>query len=510
MYSFEERMRAIELYIQYDRSSAPVVRELGYPSRKALYGWYREYKHSGGLHVDYRKRPKYSAGQKQIAVEYYFKHGRNLAGTVRALGYPCRTLLATWIDELRPGLRKVPIKPGSAVSFSDEQKRRAVIALCSRGGSAESVAAHFGVSRQVLYVWKSELLEEGAPITMSKKKGNSSSDDRDELEREIVSLQKQIHELQLEHDILKKANELLKKDLGISPQNLTNREKTLLIDALRHTYGLCELLKQLQMPRSSYFYHRARLRLPEKYTSLRQTITEVFEANEKRYGYRRIHVVLRRKGTPVSEKVVRRIMTEEKLIVSGKRRRRYSSYAGEVSPAVENVIDRNFHADAPNEKWLTDITEFQLPAGKAYLSPIIDCFDGMVVSWTIGTSPDAELVNTMLDAAIAGLTEGERPIVHSDRGSHYRWPGWIDRMNQARLTRSMSKKGCTPDNAACEGFFGRLKNEMYYNRSWKDISMGEFIDQVDEYISWYNRKRIKLTLGGLSPTEYRESLGAAA
>ena len=74
----------------------------------------------------------------------------------------------------------------------------------------------------------------------------------------------------------------------------------------------------------------------------------------------------------------------------------------------------------------------------------------------------------------------------------------------------MSKKGCTPDNAACEGFFGRLKNEMYYNRSWKDISMGEFIDQVDEYISWYNRKRIKLTLGGLSPTEYRESLGAAA
>ena len=177
---------------------------------------------------------------------------------------------------------------------------------------------------------------------------------------------------------------------------------------------------------------------------------------------------------------------------------------------MDNVVDRNFHADEPNKKWLTDITEFQLPAGKAYLSPIIDCFDGLVVSWTIGTSPDAELVNTMLDAAIAGLAEGERPIVHSDSGSHYRWPGWIDRMNQARLTRSMSKKGCTPDNAACEGFFGRLKNEMYYNQSWKDISMGEFIDQVDEYISWYNRKRIKLTLGGLSPTEYRESLGAAA
>ena len=510
MYSYEERMRAIELYIQYDRSSATVIRELGYPSRKGLYRWYREFRQSGGLHLRYQKRHKFSPEQKQIAVEYYFEHGRSLAGTVRALGYPSRTLLATWIDELQPGLRKVPIKPGSAVSFSEEQKQRAVIALCSRDGSARSVAASVGVSRQMLYVWKNELLEERAPVAMRRKKGNSSSDKRDELKGEIESLQKQIHELQLEHDILKKANELLKKDQGISPQNLTNREKAVLIDALRPTYGLCELLKQLQMPRSSYFHHRLRRRLPEKYTALRQMITEVFEANEKRYGYRRIHVMLHRKGTPVSEKVVRRIMTEEKLIVSGKKHRRYSSYAGEVSPEVENVVDRDFHADATNEKWLTDISEFQIPAGKVYLSPMIDCFDGMVVSWTIGTSPDAELVNTMLDLAIDGLSDGQYPIVHSDRGSHYRWPGWIWRMDQADLTRSMSKKGCTPDNAACEGFFGRLKNEMFYNRNWSNVSIEEFIDRVDRYIRWYNERRIKLSLGGLSPFEYREALGVAA
>ena len=134
----------------------------------------------------------------------------------------------------------------------------------------------------------------------------------------------------------------------------------------------------------------------------------------------------------------------------------------------------------------------------------------MVVSWTIGTSPDAELVNAMLDTAIAGLPEGEHPVVHTDRGSHYRWPGWISRMDQARLTRSMSKKGCTPDNAACEGFFGRLKNEMYYNRTWDGASMQEFIGVVDRYIRWYNQKRIKLSLGGLSPAEYRQSLWVAA
>jgi putative transposase len=98
------------------------------------------------------------------------------------------------------------------------------------------------------------------------------------------------------------------------------------------------------------------------------------------------------------------------------------------------------------------VPEFHIPAGKVYLSPMIDCFDGMIVSWSIGTSPDAELVNTMLDAAIGTVSEGtEKPIVHSDRGGHYRWPGWLSRVAKASLTRSMSRKACSPDNAACEG-----------------------------------------------------------
>lgn len=130
---------------------------------------------------------------------------------------------------------------------------------------------------------------------------------------------------------------------------------------------------------------------------------------------------------------------------------------GEISPAPENLLNRDFGAGAPNEKWLTDITEFQIPAGKVYLSPMTDCFDGIVVSWSIGTRRIAELVNTMLDAAIDKLaTSAERPVVHSDRGGHYRWPGWLSRIADAKLIRSMSRKGCSPDNAACEGFFGRL------------------------------------------------------
>lgn len=108
------------------------------------------------------------------------------------------------------------------------------------------------------------------------------------------------------------------------------------------------------------------------------------------------------------------------------KRRRYGSYLGEISPAPENLLERDFTAAAPNEKWLTDISEFQIAAGKVYLSPMIDCFDGQVVSWSIGTRPDAELVNTMLDAAIESIPgNSQRPIVHSDRGAHYRWPGWL-------------------------------------------------------------------------------------
>lgn len=204
-------------------------------------------------------------------------------------------------------------------------------------------------------------------------------------------------------------------------------------------------------------------------------------------------------------------MKQEGLVVAKPKRRRYGSYLGEISPAPENLINRDFQAGAPNEKWLTDITEFQIPAGKVYLSPIIACFDGLVLSWSIGTHPDAELVNTMLDAAIETVAGGDaRPIGHSDRGAHYRWPGWLSRIDDAKLVRSMSRKGCTQDNAACEGFFGRLKTELFYPRDWTATTVEQFVIEVDSYIRWYNEKRIKISLGALSPIEYRQRLGIAA
>ncbi|WP_156411757.1 IS3 family transposase, partial [Ensifer sp. Root954] len=260
------------------------------------------------------------------------------------------------------------------------------------------------------YDWKNQKLGREVPASMTRRRELPPTASRDELERELEALRRDVQRLQLEHDLLKKANELLKKDLGIDLRLLANREKTLLVDALRQIYALPELLTRLEFARSSYFYHRSLLGLDDQYAKLRQTIVSLFEANRNCYGYRRIHAALTRRGEQVSEKVVRRLMKQEQLIVATVKRRRYTSYQGELDAAPENLVNRDFHAARPNEKWLTDITEFQLPAGKVYLSPIIDCFDGLVVSWSVSTRPDAELVNTMLDAAIETISVSERPV----------------------------------------------------------------------------------------------------
>lgn len=194
---------------------------------------------------------------------------------------------------------------------------------------------------------------------------------------------------------------------------------------------------------SSYYYQEAAHKRGDKHKEIRSKIQALFHENSQRYGYRRIHGFLKRENITVSEKVIRQIMREDGLAVNIKRRRKYSSYQGEISPSVPNKIGRNFHADGPNQKWLTDITEFALPEGKVYLSALVDCFDGMLPGWTIGTTPDSVLVNTMLEQAISRLLEGERPLIHSDRGCHYRWSGWIERMEKASLERSTSRKGCS-------------------------------------------------------------------
>ncbi len=506
----EEKQAAIDLYIASGHSPSAVKNALGYPDASTLSRWYNDHLRRGYVRGPEKWPGKFTEEQKRAAVEHYFSTGKNGSKTVRELGYPSRALLSRWIDELAPGMRKTT-KPHKR--FSDEERMATLLESATAPTVKQVIEAH-DIDKVTFYNWRRKFLGQEA---------QSVIDDinRDELLGEIDSLKEKIAELEaearfhkMEVAVWKGAAELVKKDPGIDPESLANKEKAILVGALRATFPLNDLLGYIELARSSYYYQEKALSAPDKYADLRMLVREEFEAECGARGHRTVWARLRRREDPivVSEKVVLRIMKEEGLEVpySNKKKRSYSSYAGEISQAPANLVERDFHADSPNALWLTDITQFTLPDFKCYLSPVIDCFDGKVVAKRISLHPNADLANSMLDDAIATLFEGEHPICHNDRGCHYRWPGWIERCEKAGITRSMSRKGCSPDNSACEGFFGRLKNEFFYGRDWRGVTYEEFSRLLDSYIEFYNERRIKKSLGWMSPNEYRRSLGLAA
>lgn len=448
---------------------------------------------------------RYSKEQVHAALTLYSKL-HSLPKVVKILGYPSVGSLASWVHKypevVAPKSHKRHIKAPINVKLD------AIRRCYENGETLKSVAEEIGYSSVAILNWHKKYQEKGLVGLMNKSDTDSSKSPKDiQSINDIEALKAQMMDMQMEIDILKETINVLKKDPGVNQEALSNREKAVIIDALKNKYSLPKLCRKLCISRSSYYYQEKAIHAEDKYRDIRIKICELFRNNYGAFGYRKIYALLKREGISLSEKVVRRIMREEGLIVKVHRRRKYNSYKGEISPAVENLINRDFHADKPNQKWLTDITEFSIEAGKVYLSPIIDCLDGMPVSWTVGTSPNAKLANTMPKQAIKTLKPGEHPIVHSDRGCHYRWPDWIKIMEEAKLTRSMSKKGCSPDNSACEGFFGHLKIEMFYGRNWSNSTLDDLIQAINKYMIWYRTSRIKSTLGGLSPLEYRRRIG---
>ena len=332
-----------------------------------------------------------------------------------------------------------------------------------------------------------------------------------ELEAQLEEQRLQLKETQFELDVSNATLDvMLKKFEGADKILSKTRTKAAIVDALRAKYRLPKLLGKFDMSKSTYYYYASGTgESPKKKKDEERgvLVKVIFNGSNEIYGYRRIKAALERAGYVISEKVIRRLMKELGLKVKGKKAGKFSSYKGESTPAPENLVQRNFHAEKPNMLWLTDITEFHIPAGKVYLSLLMDCFDGLPVAWTRGTSPNAALANGMLKKAIATLHEGEHPILHSDRGCHYRWDEWIWIEEEAGIIRSMSKKGCSPDNAACEGFFGRMKQEMFYGRDWSGVSLDEFMKTIDDYLVWFCNGRIKTALDNMTPMEYRQSLG---
>lgn len=254
------------------------------------------------------------------------------------------------------------------------------------------------------------------------------------------------------------------------------------------------------IPRSTFYYHLKALHSPGKYDEVKCRIKEIYDENQGRYGYRRIALALIREGGALNHKVVQRLMNLLHLKAAIKVKR-YSSWRGEHGHIADNILKRNFKASRPNEKWVTDVTEFAVSGRKLYLSPIIDLFNNEVISFSISERPTMPMIDDMLVKAFARLDAGVNPVLHSDQGWQYRHRWYQYQLREFGVIQSMSRKGNCLDNACAECFFGTLKSECFYTSEFKDIE--ELKIAIEDYIRYYNTRRISLKFNGLSPVEYR-------
>lgn len=260
------------------------------------------------------------------------------------------------------------------------------------------------------------------------------------------------------------------------------------------------MLGAAQMRRSTFYYHCAVAQAGDKYAQLKAQITTIFEHHKRRYGYRRVHAQLRNMGLEINHKLVQRLMQELGL-KSPVRRKKYSSWRGNLHPASPNLMAREFSADKPNSKWVTDVTEFNVSGSKLYLSPVMDLYNGEIIAYEMQERPQYSLVKNMLDKALKRLGEKDKPMLHSDQGWAYRMPAYRQQLKLHEVEQSMSRKGNCLDNAAMESFFGTLKSEFFHLE--KIDSIEQLRAGIHEYIDYYNHERIKSKLNGLSPVQYR-------
>ncbi len=279
-----------------------------------------------------------------------------------------------------------------------------------------------------------------------------------------------------------------------------------MIHELRREHDLALLLEIAQLPRSTFYYHLKHSKV-DKYAQIKEEITRIFHENKGRYGYRRVTTVLKNQGFTINHKTVQWLMKELGLVCRV-RMKKYRSYKGEQGTVAPNLLNREFTAEKPNQKWVTDVTEFRLFGQKLYLSPIFDLCSGDVVTYTLSDSPNLSMVTTMLTQAFEKIPDNTKLILHSDQGWHYRHKAYVAMLQEKGIRQSMSRKGNCYDNAVMENFFGHLKSELLYLQDFE--SMEHFKQELVEYIDYYNNERIKARLKGLPPALHRQQALLAA
>jgi len=256
------------------------------------------------------------------------------------------------------------------------------------------------------------------------------------------------------------------------------------------------------MPKSVYYYwlkvssHHE----PDPYLDAKAQIITIYHRHQGRYGYRRMHLELRNQHQYLNHKTVQKLMSQLGL-KSTVRPKRYQSYQGSVGKVAPNLLERKFVASKPNQKWVTDVTEFNIKGERVYLSPILDLYNQEIISYEIADRPQMSSVMQMLQSAFKQLNSKDKPILHSDQGWQYQMGLYQQALKEQGIAQSMSRKGNCLDNAVMENWFGMMKTEFFYQKKFDDVP--SFKRELKEYIHYYNHDRIKQKLKGLSPVHYR-------
>ena len=392
--------------------------------------------------------------------------------------------------------------------FSAEFKRKVIETRWQNKLSFKETAELFNIDHpSLIAAWNKKYLDKGFLGLQPKPKGRppmktkneinvqidlTKKSDKErikELEAEIARLK---YEMSFYDDFMKEMREIAK------PNRAEKKAQTIAIERLRTIYPLQFMLEYFCISRSTYYARLASIKKGDKYAEEREAIRTFVAMNKGRYGYCRITIALHKLGIHINHKVVMRIMKEENLTCKV-RLKKYRSYRGTEGKIAPNIIKRNFTATKPDRKWATDITEFHVFGRKIYLSPILDLYNGEIVSYEISERPVLAQVLSMLDKAFQEKSNSQRCILHSDW--QYQHAVYQETLKNHAIIQSMSRKGNCLDNSVMENFFGLLKSELLYLE--KFASYEDFISKLKDYITYYNTKRIKLKLKGMSPVEYR-------
>ena len=259
------------------------------------------------------------------------------------------------------------------------------------------------------------------------------------------------------------------------------------------------------LPKSTYYYEIGKTdKVQERNADITSEITTIFYEHKGRYGVRRVHQELLKRSFHVNHKRVQRIMKQ--LGLAGKRpKEKYHSYKGEVGKIADNIINRDFSTEKPLEKWTTDVSQFNLPWGKCYFSPILDMKTNELISYNLSLSPNMEQIIDMLRKAFKRFPSVKGLIMHSDQGWQYQHTTYRNELKKHGIIQSMSRKGNCYDNCIMETFFGRLKNELFYGSETDFTSFDAFASAIEEYIDYYNNRRIQRKTKWMPPSHFREA-----